>query len=61
LEASVGGKTERTATVPRSCDPVWERGFTFLVSNPETGVLHIKVFCKFFHSNNMRDIRFIVI
>ncbi|XP_018364568.1 PREDICTED: extended synaptotagmin-2 isoform X1 [Trachymyrmex cornetzi] len=43
LEASVGGKTERTATVPRSCDPVWERGFTFLVSNPETGVLHIKI------------------
>ncbi|XP_025992843.2 extended synaptotagmin-2 isoform X2 [Solenopsis invicta] len=43
LEASVGGKKERTATVPRSCDPVWERGFTFLVSNPETGVLHIKI------------------
>ncbi|XP_018345897.1 PREDICTED: extended synaptotagmin-2 isoform X1 [Trachymyrmex septentrionalis] len=43
LEASVGGKTERTATVPRSCDPVWERGFTFLISNPETGVLHIKI------------------
>ncbi|XP_018315966.1 extended synaptotagmin-2 isoform X1 [Mycetomoellerius zeteki] len=43
LEASVGGKTERTATIPRSCDPVWERGFTFLVSNPETGILHIKI------------------
>ncbi|XP_011689858.1 PREDICTED: extended synaptotagmin-2 isoform X3 [Wasmannia auropunctata] len=43
LEASVGGKKERTATVPRSCDPVWERGFTFLVSNPETGILHIKI------------------
>lgn len=27
----------------RSCDPVWEQGFTFLVSNPETGILHIKV------------------
>ncbi|KAL6255775.1 hypothetical protein P5V15_013018 [Pogonomyrmex californicus] len=43
LEASVDGKKERTATVPRSCDPVWERGFIFLVSNPETGVLHIKI------------------
>ncbi|XP_024873597.1 extended synaptotagmin-2 isoform X2 [Temnothorax curvispinosus] len=43
LEASVGGKKERTATVPRSCDPVWERGFTFLVSNPETGILHMKI------------------
>ncbi|KAL0121272.1 hypothetical protein PUN28_008736 [Cardiocondyla obscurior] len=43
LEASVGGKKERTATVPRSCDPVWERGFTFLISNPETGILHIKI------------------
>lgn len=43
LEASVDGKKKKTATVPRSCDPVWEQGFIFLVSNPETGVLHIKV------------------
>lgn len=43
LEARVGGKKERTATILRSCDPVWERGFTFLISNPETGVLYIKI------------------
>ncbi|CAL7948734.1 unnamed protein product [Xylocopa violacea] len=43
LEASVGGNTKRTATILRSCDPVWEQGFTFLVSNPETGILHIKI------------------
>ncbi|OAD54555.1 Extended synaptotagmin-2 [Eufriesea mexicana] len=43
LEASVGGNTRRTATMLRSCDPVWEQGFTFLVSNPETGILHIKI------------------
>ncbi|XP_076234600.1 extended synaptotagmin-like protein 2 isoform X2 [Calliopsis andreniformis] len=43
LEASIGGKVSRTATMLRSCDPVWEQGFTFLVSNPETGVLHIKI------------------
>lgn len=43
LEASIGGKKERTSTIPRSCDPVWEQGYTFLVSNPETGVLHIKI------------------
>ncbi|KAH0949266.1 hypothetical protein HN011_000641 [Eciton burchellii] len=43
LEARIGGKKQRTATVPRSCDPVWEQGFTFLISNPETGVLHIKI------------------
>ncbi|EFN72622.1 Extended synaptotagmin-2 [Camponotus floridanus] len=36
LEASIGGKKERTSTIPRSCDPVWEQGYTFLVSNPET-------------------------
>lgn len=47
LEASVGGKTKKTATVSRSCDPIWERGFTFLVSNPETGILHIKVGRKY--------------
>lgn len=43
LEARIGGKKERTPTIPRSCDPVWEQGYTFLVSNPETGVLHIKI------------------
>lgn len=43
LEASIGGNTKRTVTMLRSCDPVWEQGFTFLVSNPETGILHIKI------------------
>ncbi|XP_076667035.1 extended synaptotagmin-like protein 2 isoform X2 [Andrena cerasifolii] len=43
LTASVGGNTRRTGTILRSCDPVWEQGFTFLVSNPETGILHIKI------------------
>lgn len=43
LEARVGGQVERTSTILRSCDPIWEQGFTFLVSNPETSVLHIKI------------------
>ncbi|XP_070155896.1 extended synaptotagmin-2 isoform X2 [Polyergus mexicanus] len=43
LEARIDGKKERTPTIPRSCDPVWEQGYTFLVSNPETGILYIKI------------------
>ncbi|KAG7202804.1 hypothetical protein KM043_009963 [Ampulex compressa] len=43
LEASVGGTTQRTTTILRSCDPIWEQGMTFLVSNPESGALHIKI------------------
>lgn len=43
MEARIDGKKERTPTIPRSCDPVWEQGYTFLVSNPETGILYIKV------------------
>ncbi|KOC62039.1 Extended synaptotagmin-2 [Habropoda laboriosa] len=43
LEASVGGNMKRTATMLRSCDPIWEQGFTFLVSNPESSILHIKI------------------
>ncbi|XP_032679722.1 extended synaptotagmin-3 isoform X1 [Odontomachus brunneus] len=43
LVASVGGKTKKTATMPHSCDPIWERGFTFLISNPETGILNLKL------------------
>ena len=47
LEASLNGKSERTVTIMRSCDPVWEQGFTFLVTNPETGTLHLKVNNKY--------------
>lgn len=43
LEASVGNKKQRTNTIQRSCDPIWESGFSFLVSNPETNSLNIKV------------------
>lgn len=43
LEASVGGKVERTGTLLRSSNPVWEQGFTLLVSNPETNTLHAKI------------------
>ncbi|KAL7303855.1 hypothetical protein TKK_0003977 [Trichogramma kaykai] len=43
LEASVGGKAERTGTLLRSSNPVWEQGFTLLVGNPETATLHVKV------------------
>ncbi|XP_043475067.1 extended synaptotagmin-1 isoform X2 [Leptopilina heterotoma] len=43
LEANLGGKTERTITILRSCDPVWEQGFTFLVANPETGTMTFKI------------------
>ncbi|KAF7989923.1 hypothetical protein HCN44_008597 [Aphidius gifuensis] len=43
LEACVGSKKERTGTILRSCDPVWEQGFTLLVANPETSNLNIRV------------------
>ncbi|XP_011304471.1 extended synaptotagmin-2 isoform X2 [Fopius arisanus] len=43
LEATVGSKTERTSTMLRSSDPVWEQGFTFLVAHPETNNLNIRV------------------
>ncbi|KAL2714277.1 extended synaptotagmin-1-like isoform X1 [Vespula squamosa] len=43
LEARVDGQIQRTNTILRSCDPVWEQGFTFLVSNPESSIMHIKI------------------
>ncbi|XP_030748072.1 extended synaptotagmin-2 isoform X1 [Sitophilus oryzae] len=39
----VGGKTEKTDTVMRSIHPVWEKGFTFLVGNPENDSLYLTV------------------
>ncbi|XP_058803408.1 extended synaptotagmin-2 isoform X2 [Phymastichus coffea] len=43
LEATIDGKTERTTTQHRSCNPVWEQGFVMLVTNPETGTLHLQI------------------
>ncbi|XP_014605339.1 PREDICTED: extended synaptotagmin-2 isoform X1 [Polistes canadensis] len=44
LQASIDNQTQRTNTILRSCDPVWEQGFTFLVSNPESSIMHIQIF-----------------
>nr|XP_022907174.1 extended synaptotagmin-2 isoform X1 [Onthophagus taurus] len=35
--------TKQTAMQKRTSDPVWEEGFTFLVTNPETDTLYIKI------------------
>lgn len=38
-----GSFEEQTDTVLRSEDPVWEHGVSFLVRNPETDILTLKV------------------
>ncbi|XP_071446614.1 extended synaptotagmin-2-B isoform X2 [Hetaerina americana] len=40
---SLGKKQETTTVQMRTGDPVWEQGFTFLVNNPQSDTLHIKV------------------
>ncbi|XP_044743931.1 extended synaptotagmin-2-A isoform X2 [Chrysoperla carnea] len=40
---SVGKNTQQTDVVMREDCPVWERGFTFLVPNPETDTLTLKI------------------
>nr|CAD7443449.1 unnamed protein product [Timema bartmani] len=40
---SVSKKEERTNMQSRTPDPVWEQGYTFLVNNPESDTLHVKV------------------
>jgi Ca2+-dependent lipid-binding protein len=39
----IGSRTEQTAVVMRTIDPVWEVGYTFLVQNPDTDTMSIKV------------------
>ncbi|KAF7284996.1 hypothetical protein GWI33_012316 [Rhynchophorus ferrugineus] len=39
----VGGKIEKTDTILRSIHPVWEKGFTFLVGNPENDSMHLTI------------------
>lgn len=43
-QLSLGKQQEVTNVQMRTYDPVWEQGFTFLVNNPESDSLFIKVF-----------------
>uniref|UniRef100_A0A034VD48 Extended synaptotagmin-2 n=2 Tax=Bactrocera dorsalis TaxID=27457 RepID=A0A034VD48_BACDO len=43
LIAMVGKHKEQTAMIMRDDSPVWEQGFTFLVSNPENESLQIRI------------------
>jgi len=43
LILSVGKKTEQTSVQMRTDAPVWEQGYTFLVSNPENDTLQLKI------------------
>lgn len=40
---TVGTQSEQTSTVMRSSDPVYEKSFTFLVPNPESDTLYVKI------------------
>ena len=42
-QLSLGKQQEVTNVHMRASDPVWEQGFTFLVNNPESDSLFIKV------------------
>lgn len=42
-QLSVGKQQEVTTVQMRTSDPVWEQGFTFLVNNPDSDSLFIKV------------------
>lgn len=39
----MGKETQQTAVQMRTCDPVWEQGFTFLVANPESDTLYVTI------------------
>lgn len=43
MYVTVGKVTQNSHIVYRTDCPVYERGFTFLVNNPETDTLHIRV------------------
>ncbi|KAH8278506.1 hypothetical protein KR018_004322, partial [Drosophila ironensis] len=44
LVCSVNKQKQQTAMIMRDDSPVWEQGFTFLVSNPDNESLNIKIF-----------------
>lgn len=43
ITLSLGKQSEQTSAVRRTDAPVWEQGFTFLVSNPENDALQLKL------------------
>ncbi|XP_017085525.1 extended synaptotagmin-2 isoform X1 [Drosophila eugracilis] len=44
LVCSVNKQKQQTAMIMRDDSPVWEQGFTFLVSNPDNESLNIKIY-----------------
>lgn len=48
---SVAKISHNSNIVYRTDSPVFEQGFTFLVSNPETDTLHIKV--RYYHERKL--------
>jgi hypothetical protein len=42
-QLSLGKQQDITNVQLKTGDPVWEQGFTFLVNNPESDTLHVKV------------------
>ncbi|CAB3376533.1 Hypothetical predicted protein [Cloeon dipterum] len=43
VTVQLGSRIEQTAVVMRTTDPVWEVGYTYLVQNPDTDTLTLKV------------------
>lgn len=43
VSVSLGKQHHQTSAVRRTDAPVWEQGYTFLVSNPENDTLHLKL------------------
>lgn len=43
VTVSLGKQIQQTNAVRRTDAPVWEQGYTFLVSNPENDTLHLKL------------------
>ncbi|CAH1098447.1 unnamed protein product [Psylliodes chrysocephalus] len=43
---TVGKKQQKSKVKKHTCDPMWEQGFSILVSNPQTDTLNLAIFDK---------------
>jgi hypothetical protein len=52
-QLSLGKQQEITSVQLKTGDPVWEQGFTFLVNDPDSDTLHVKVRYRPCVNNNL--------
>ena len=58
MVVTAGNRSEQTSARMRTCDPTWEQALVFLICNPESDDLYLKVKFDNYFGKIILDIKF---